>query len=107
LTKELKKAMSDASSRENARQQAVVKISELRAEVAHRTEELKCKSEELARLAMESAGRAKDIIMSEGSFVANASAAVETDSVTKETEKREESPRQSSIERELHPEPKG
>jgi chromosome segregation ATPase len=34
LTKELKKAMSHASRRENARQQAVVQISELRAELA-------------------------------------------------------------------------
>ncbi|MGA7870623.1 MAG: hypothetical protein WCA22_06960 [Candidatus Binatus sp.] len=67
LTKELKKAMSHASRRENARQQAVVKTSELRAELARRTEELKRKSEELARLAMESAGRAKDIMMSGGS----------------------------------------
>ena len=107
LTKELKKAMSDASRRENARQQAVVKVSELRAELARRTEELKRKSEELARLALESAGRAKDIIMSGGSSEASASAAVETDSVTKETEKREESPSESSIERELHPERKG
>ena len=107
LTKELKKAMSDASRRENARQQAVVKVSDLRAELARRTEELKRKSEELARLAMESAGRAKDIIMSGGSSEASASAAVETDSVTKETEKREESPSESSIERELHPERKG
>jgi len=107
LTKELKKAMSDASRRENARQQAVAKISELRAELARRTEELKRKSEELARLALESAGRAKDIIMSGGSSEASASAAIETDSVTKETEKREESPSESSIERELHPERKG
>ena len=107
LTKELKKAMSHASGRENARQQAVVKISELRAELARRTEQLKRKSEELAGLAMESAGRAKDIIMSGGSSEASASAAVEADSVTKETEKREESPSESSMERELHPEHKG
>ena len=107
LTKELKKAMSDASRRENARQQAVLKISELRAELARRTDELKRKSEQLARPAMESAGRAKDIIRSGGSSEASTSAAVETDSVTKETEKREESPSESSIERELHPERKG
>jgi hypothetical protein len=88
LSKELKKAINDASSRENARQQAVVKISELRAELTRRTEELKRKSEELAKLAMESAGRAKDIITSGGSSEASASAAVETDSVTKETGKR-------------------
>ncbi|HKM99982.1 MAG TPA: hypothetical protein VJX23_05665 [Candidatus Binataceae bacterium] len=107
LTKQLKKAMSDASRRENARQQAVAKISELRAELARRTEELKRKSEELARLAMESAGRAKDIIMSGGSSEASASAPVEADSVTEESEKREESSSESSIERELHPERKG
>jgi chromosome segregation ATPase len=107
LTKDLKKATSNASRRETARQRAVVKISELRAELARRTAELKRKSEELAGLAMESAGRAKDIIMSGGSSEASASAAVETDSVTKETEKREESPSESSIERELHPERKG
>jgi len=107
LTQELKKAMSHASRRENARQQAVVKISELRAELARRTEELKRKSEELARLAIESAGRAKDIIMSGGSSEASASAPVETDPVTKETEKRDESLSESSVEREFHPESKG
>ncbi len=107
LTRELKKAMSDAGRLETARQQAVVKISELRAELVRRTEELKRKSQELTRLAAESAGRAKDIIMSGGSSAAGASAAVETESVTKETERREESPSESSIERELHPERKG
>jgi chromosome segregation ATPase len=91
LSKELKKAITDANRRENARHQAVVKISELRAELARRTEELKRKSEELARLAMESAGRAKDIIMSGGSSEPSTSATVETHSVTKETGKREES----------------
>jgi hypothetical protein len=61
----------------------------------------------LARLAIESAGRAKDIIVSGGSSEASAPAAVGTDSVTKEPEKREESSSESSIERELHPERKG
>lgn len=56
---------------------------------------------------MESAGRAKDIVMSGGSSDTSASAAVETDSVTKETERREEWSGESSIERELHPELKG
>ena len=37
LAKELKKAMSDSTRRENARQQAVLKISELRSELARRT----------------------------------------------------------------------
>jgi len=104
LTKELKRATSDTSKLENARQQAVVKISELRAELAHRTEELQHKSEELARLAMESAGRAKDIIMSGGSSEASESASVETDPVTEETENERGSLSESLIERELHPE---
>ena len=107
LTKELKRALGDADKREAARRQAVEKIAELRAELAHRTDELKRKSEELAKLAMDSAGRAKDIIMSESaSTPANTSPAVETESVTAETLRREESPRESSIEGELHPERK-
>jgi len=101
LTKELKKALGDADKREAARQQALAKVAELRAELARRTDELKRKSEELGRLAMDSAGRARDIIMSEAP-----SAAVETESVTEDTESKEESSRESSIERELHPERK-
>ena len=107
LTKELKRALGDADKREAARRQAVEKIGELRAELAHRTEELKRKSEELAKLAMESAGRAKDIIKSEEMpTAASASHTVERESVSAETLRREESPRESSIERELHPERK-
>ena len=107
LAKELKRALGDADKREAARRQAVEKVAELRAELARRTEELKRKSEELAKLAMESAGRAKDIIMSEGSSAAaGASPTVETESVTTETLRREESPRESTIEGELHPERK-
>ncbi len=107
LTRELKKAIGDADKREAARRQAVEKIAELRAELGHRTEELKRKSEELAKLAMDSAGRAKDIIMSESEPTsANTSSTVETESVTAETLQREESPRESSIEQEVHPERK-
>lgn len=107
LTRELKKALGDANKREAARQQAVEKIAELRADLTHRTEELKRKSEELAKLAMDSAGRAKDIIMSEDQPTpANASSTVETESVAAETIQREESPQESSIEREVHPERK-
>jgi chromosome segregation ATPase len=107
LTKELKRALGDADKREAARRQAVEKIAELRGELSNRTEELKRKSEELAKLAMESAGRAKDIIMSEGTpTAASASPTTETESVSAETLRREESPRESSIERELHPERK-
>src|SRR5271166_5960941 len=52
LSKELKRALGDADKREAARRQALEKIAELRAELGHRTEELKRKSEELAKLAM-------------------------------------------------------
>lgn len=65
LSKQLRKALSDADQREMARQQALAKISELRGELAHKTNELKRKSEELAKLARESVSRAKDIIMGE------------------------------------------
>jgi chromosome segregation ATPase len=116
LAKELKTAMGRSNKLEAARQQAVDKIAELRAELAHRTEELKRKSEELGRLAMDSAGRARDIIMSEGERPSSAAKAeeaptvesdtVETESVTADTLKREESPRESSIEEEIHPERK-
>jgi len=107
LTKELKRALGDADKREAARRQAVEKIAELRAELTHRTEELKRKSEELAKLAMDSASRAKGIIMSEGtSTSASTSPTMETESLAAETLRREESPRESSIEGEIHPERK-
>jgi seryl-tRNA synthetase len=86
VAKELKRALGDADKREAARRQAVQKIAELRAELTHRTEELKRKSEELAKLAMDSAGRAKDIIMSEAAPTsASASRTTETESVSAET----------------------
>ncbi len=107
LTKELKRALGDADKREAARRQAVEKIAELRAELTHRTEELKRKTEELAKLAKDSAGRAKDIIMGEGSSTsATTSPTVETESVAAETIREEESPEESSIEKEIHPERK-
>ncbi len=65
LSKDLKKALGDADRREIARQQALKKIGELRAQLAHKTDELRRKTEELAKVARESASRAKDIIMSE------------------------------------------
>ena len=117
LAKELRTAMGRSDKLEAARKQAVDKIAELRAELSHRREELKRKSEELGRLAMDSAGRAKDIIMSEEPPAQHASAAkapepasepptTETESVTIETVEREESPEESSIETEVHPERK-
>jgi chromosome segregation ATPase len=107
LTKELKRALGDADKREAARRQAVEKLAELRAELARRTEELKRKSEELAKLARDSAERAKDIVLSEStSTPAKTSSTIETDSVTAETMQEEESPQESSIEEEIHPERK-
>ena len=107
LTRELKRALGDAEKRETARKQAVEKIAELRAELAHRSDELKRKSSELAKLAMESAGRAKDIVMSESEPAGGSMPpTTETESIEPETVEREESPRESSIERELHPERK-
>ena len=73
LSSQLRKALSDADKREQARQQALNKIGELRNELTRRTEELRHKSEELAKLARESAGRARDIIMGEEEHAAPAS----------------------------------
>ncbi len=107
LGKELTRALGDADKREAARRQALEKVAALRAELGKRTGELKRKSEELANLAIDSASRAKDIIMSEGPAAASGSpATAKTESVTPETLQREESPSESSVERELHPERK-
>ena len=115
LAKELKRALSDADKREAACRQARDTVAKLRGELAHRTQELKRKSEELAHFAVDSAGRAKNIIMREASpseetprppteAEPDTSGTKETESISSETVKREESPRESSIEREIHPE---
>jgi len=76
LGKDLKSALGDASKRDAARQQAIAKISELRAaytkksaqlrsELSRTTAELARKSEELRKLAGESAHRAVEIIRGE------------------------------------------
>src|SRR5579872_6417005 len=109
LSKELRKALGETTRHKAGREQALAKVAELRAELAKRTQELKSKSEELAMLARESAGRAKDIIMSHSSSsepVGGISPVTETESITEETKREEESPRESSIEREVHPERK-
>jgi hypothetical protein len=59
---ELKKALTDATRREQAHKTAAVKIEQLKAELAKKTTELKQKSIELARLAKETATRAKVIL---------------------------------------------
>ncbi len=66
LSRQLKKALTDADKREKARQQALSKIAELRSDLARKTDELKRRSGELAKLARESAGRAREIIMGGG-----------------------------------------
>ncbi len=76
LATELRSALGDASKRDTARQQAIAKIAELRAEFAKKsaqlrselsrtTAELARKSEELKKLAGEAARRAVEIIRSE------------------------------------------
>ncbi len=76
LTSNLKSALSDAGKRDAARQQALGKIAELKAEYAKKsadlrselsrtTAELARKSEELRKLASEAAHRAVEIIRSE------------------------------------------
>ena len=72
----MKSALSDASKREAARKEALAKIAELKAqyaktstglkaELAQKTAELRRKSEELMKLAGQSAHRAAEIIRSE------------------------------------------
>lgn len=83
LARELKSAVSDASKREAARKQALAKIAELKAqyaktstglkaELAHKTAELRRKSEELMKLAGQSAHRAAEIMRSEEHHPADA-----------------------------------
>ena len=76
LASELKSALSDTKKREAARKEALAKIAELKAqysktstglkaELAQKTAELRRKSEELMKLAGQSAHRAAEIIRSE------------------------------------------
>jgi len=62
LAGELKKALTESDRRHKAREQALAKIAELKAELTRKTEELKRKSHELAELARESAHRARAIL---------------------------------------------
>ncbi len=65
LADQLRGALTDAKKREQAREEAVKLVSELRAELASRTEEVRRKTVELKNLAQESAERARQIITSE------------------------------------------
>ncbi len=91
LATELKSAISDASKREAARKEALAKIAELkaqysktstglRAELSQKTAELRRKSEELMKLAGQSAHRAAEIIRSEEHHPAEAEKAGVTES---------------------------
>jgi len=62
LAGELKKALTESDRRHQAREQALAKIAELKAELMRKTDELKRKSRELAELARESAHQAGAII---------------------------------------------
>ena len=91
LASDLKSALSDASKREAARKEALAKIAELkaqyaktstglRAELSQKTAELRRKSEELMKLAGQSAHRAAEIIRSEEHHPAEAEKAEEAES---------------------------
>jgi hypothetical protein len=91
LATELKSALSDTKKREAARKEALAKIAELkaqysktstglRAELSQKTAELRRKSEELMKLAGQSAHRAAEIIRSEEHHPAEAEKAGTTES---------------------------
>ncbi len=62
LVKQLRVALTDSKARDKARKDALDKVAALREELRRKTEELKGKSFELAKLAKESAERAREII---------------------------------------------
>jgi hypothetical protein len=100
LAKELKRALGEADKRAGSHRQAVDQIAGLRAE-------LKRKSAEVASLAAQANSRIEATVMSEEtSNPGSISPTTETESVSAETLQKEESPRESSIEEELHPERK-
>jgi len=65
LAGQLKKTLTEGDRRKKARDQALAKIAELKAELMRKTEDLKRKSLELEQLARESAERAHTIWQSE------------------------------------------
>ena len=62
LAGQLQSTLTDAKKREKARQDALAIVSELREELARKTEDLRLKTVELRNLAQESAQRAREII---------------------------------------------
>ena len=65
LATQLRDAVSDSKKREQARQDALAMVAELRAELGRKTDELRRKTMELKDLAQQSAQRARQIIQSE------------------------------------------
>jgi chromosome segregation ATPase len=62
LAEQLQSTLTDAKKREKARQDALAIVTELREELARKTEDLRLKTVELRNLAQESAQRAREII---------------------------------------------
>jgi chromosome segregation ATPase len=62
LAEQVQSTLTDAKKREKARQDALAIVTELREELARRTEDLRLKTVELRNLAQESAHRAREII---------------------------------------------
>jgi len=62
LAEQLQSTLTDAKKREKARQDALAIVTELRQELARKTEDLRLKTLELRDLAQESAQRAREII---------------------------------------------
>ncbi len=65
LAAQLKVALTDAGRREQARKEALKRIADLKADLARRTDDVRRKSMELKKLAIESAERARAIITGE------------------------------------------
>jgi len=62
LAQQLKKAVGDANSREQARKEAAALVKELRAELRGKANELRQKSAELEKMVKESLGRIREIV---------------------------------------------
>ena len=62
LAEQLQSTLTDSKKREKARQDALAIVTELREELARKTEDLRLKTVELRNLAQESAQRAREII---------------------------------------------
>jgi chromosome segregation ATPase len=62
LAEQVQSTLTDAKKREKARQDALAIVTELREELARKTEDLRLKTVELRNLAQESAQRAREII---------------------------------------------